>query len=232
MFFLTTIIPGKIERRLKVLSFFTTKRCPFETNYGGLPPLKLGFTDYPPYPPSPPEPPLLTMFATGNPSAPPAISEEIEGREFRIKYGRGRRPRRPACRGEHCSSVFRPQKSPEKTRGDGGGLGVDEGVPRKRGTSFRGFPERGVGNHQERRLRRTDRPVGTPVFILSLFFILSCFSFKRDQSREDRFAVFICGGYMPAVRVGHGFGYGQTEPVVRAVLVPCLVRPVKAVVQV
>ena len=150
-----------IRRNLRVtavtvLDFFRPLRFPrFASSSPGSAKLV-----YPPVPSREPPP----LFAAGNPG--PAISEEIEGCEFRIKYGRGRRPRRPACRGEHCSSVFRPQKSPVEINGGMVGFGAVRGA---------GSPKGGVS--------RTECRVSDTAFY-SLFFILYSFFFQLQAGSK------------------------------------------------
>ncbi len=78
--------------------------------------------------------------ATRHPPYPlfPSRHSTNEGREHQAR----RREQAPA---------LRKGESP-KLRGEGGGLGADEGVSRKRGTSFWGFPERGEGSPQDQKL--------------------------------------------------------------------------------
>ncbi len=117
----------------------------------------------PPIPPIPSGTPIAQYVRKGEPLGPSHHSKNegvrIKNSELRIQNGRGRlrEPplltmfatgnlyQRPACRGDHWSSVFRPQKSPDGIsggwRGSGGGR---RGSPKTR-YEFSGVPGEGGG---------------------------------------------------------------------------------------
>ena len=133
------------------------------------------------------EPPTLSSSRRGTPlkaqssSTPPVPSHHSKNEGARIKNSELRIQEvgvgaydDPLVGATIGRPFFARKKAPMVYRGDGGGLGVDEGVPRKRGTSFRGFPERGAGNPKSG-VSRTECRVSDTFFILYYFFFLLYF---------------------------------------------------------